>query len=343
MQEINRPLVSIVVPVYNVEKYIDACLTSIVNQTYKNFEVILIDDASPDKSSMRCDFWTKKDKRIRAVHKQKNEGLFQARITGFNIMRGDYFVTIDSDDCVDSDFIEKLLDRALSSNSDIVIAESFRRLHSDGEIEEFRFPQLYTHKNVLNGLVKNIARHKDKFGWNVWGKMYKTTLYSDAKAYLSSVNEHISAGEDILFSIVFAYYSHKASYLRGYAGYGYRENNQSIMLNVHHESITDKIDSVTTAMFSVQQFLELNGLSTYIHKEIGIFKKYLISDSIWAIKNQYINTNEELRQEIGKNQRYIIELEQQITDLKGSRAYKLGRVITLPYVKMRNLLNYFLR
>ena len=339
----DKPLISVIVPVYNVEKYLDECLGSIVNQTYKNLEIILIDDASPDKSGKKCDAWAKKDKRIKVIHKQKNEGLFQARITGLNTVKGSYFVTIDSDDCVDLDFIEKLLDRAVSSSADIVISESFKRLHTNGELEEIGFPHLYNQKDVLSGLVKNIVQSQDKFGWNVWGKMYKTKLYSDAKAYLSSVNEHISAGEDILFSIVFAHYAHKAVYLHNYAGYSYRENNQSIMLNIQHKSFVDKIDSVTTVMHSVQRFLELIGLSGGEYKKIEVFKKYLISDSIWAIKNQYITMNEELRHEIGENQRYITELQQQISDLENSRAYRIGQVIRIPYTKMRKLLNYFLR
>lgn len=338
----DKPLISVIVPVYNVEKYIDECLESIVNQTYKNLEIILIDDASPDKSGKKCEQWAKKDKRVQVVHKQKNEGLFQARITGLNIVKGDHFVTVDSDDRIDSDFIEKLLDRALSSNSDIVISESFKRLYSNGGTEEFKFPHLYTQKDVLNGLVENIVQSQDKFGWNVWGKMYKTRLYNDAKAYLSSVKEHISAGEDILFSIVFAHYARKAVYLRDYAGYNYRENDQSIMLNVRHESFIDKIDSVTTVMHFVQRFLEQTGLSGK-YKEIEVFKKYLISDSIWAIKNQYITMNKELQQELERNRGYIIELQQQISGLKNSKAYRTGQVIRAPYTKMRNLLNYFLR
>lgn len=100
-------LISIVIPVYNVEKYIDKCLETIVKQTYQHLEIILVDDGSTDLSGEKCDLWKKKDSRIIVIHKE-NGGLSSARNAGINIATGDYISFIDSDDFIDLTMIEKL-------------------------------------------------------------------------------------------------------------------------------------------------------------------------------------------------------------------------------------------
>ena len=104
-------LVSVVVPIYNVEKYLDRCINSIVNQTYKDLEIILVDDGSPDRCPEMCDLWGKKDKRIKVIHKD-NAGLGMARNTGIENARGEYICFFDSDDYVDLQTIEVTLEKA---------------------------------------------------------------------------------------------------------------------------------------------------------------------------------------------------------------------------------------
>lgn len=100
-------LVSIVVPIYNVEKYIDRCLETIVKQTYQNLEIILVDDGSTDLSGEKCDLWKKKDNRIIVIHKE-NGGLSSARNAGINIANGKYISFVDSDDFLELTMIEEL-------------------------------------------------------------------------------------------------------------------------------------------------------------------------------------------------------------------------------------------
>ena len=100
-------LISVVVPIYNVENYIKKCVDSILSQTYKNLEIILVDDGSPDRCGEICDKWTKKDNRIKVIHKE-NGGLSDARNSGIEIAKGDYLSFIDSDDYVNKDFIKIL-------------------------------------------------------------------------------------------------------------------------------------------------------------------------------------------------------------------------------------------
>ena len=116
-----KDLISVIIPVYNVEKYLKKCLDSVINQTYKNLEIILVDDGSSDKSGLICDEYTKLDKRIKVVHK-KNEGLSSARNTGLDIAKGKYISFIDSDDFVSIYMYEIMYKEIIKNNRDIVIA-----------------------------------------------------------------------------------------------------------------------------------------------------------------------------------------------------------------------------
>ena len=101
-------LVSVIVPIYNVEKYLEKCIESIVNQTYKNLEIILVDDGSQDNCPAMCDEWTQKDSRIKVIHK-KNGGLSSARNAGLEVSNGEYISFVDSDDWLDENTFEELL------------------------------------------------------------------------------------------------------------------------------------------------------------------------------------------------------------------------------------------
>ena len=103
----DNPLISVIVPVYKVEKYLDKCLESIVNQTYTNLEIILVDDGSPDNCPAMCDVWAEKDSRIKVIHKE-NDGLANARNSGIEICTGEYVMFTDSDDWIDADMVEYL-------------------------------------------------------------------------------------------------------------------------------------------------------------------------------------------------------------------------------------------
>ena len=104
----NLELISVIIPVYNVEKYIRECLDSIVNQTYKNLQIILVDDGSTDNSGKICDEFAKKDSRITVVH-QENQGAGAAKNTGLELIEGEYFSIIDSDDYIDLSMYEKMV------------------------------------------------------------------------------------------------------------------------------------------------------------------------------------------------------------------------------------------
>lgn len=113
-------LISVIVPVYKVEKYLDRCVESIAVQSYRNLEIILVDDGSPDKCGSMCDSWTAKDQRIRVIHKQ-NGGLSDARNTGIQASKGEYIAFVDSDDDIAPEMIERLYEAAQSSNTKMAL------------------------------------------------------------------------------------------------------------------------------------------------------------------------------------------------------------------------------
>ncbi len=125
-------LISVIVPIYNGEKYLEECLESIINQTYKNLQIILIDDGSKDKSGKICDEYAKKDNRIEVIHKE-NAGVSVARNTGLDNARGEWITFIDADDSVEKDFCKKLMQK--ETNDVDCIMCGYNRLINDKKIE----------------------------------------------------------------------------------------------------------------------------------------------------------------------------------------------------------------
>ena len=155
------PKVSIIVPVYNVEKYIYRCVDSILAQTFTDFECILVDDCSPDNCPKICDEYAERDTRIKVIHKPQNESLPRARKTGFENSRGDYIQFVDSDDWIEPDMTEKLYTAAAASNADIVACDYYIN-----EDQNYRYviQNIDTENHFNNlGFVNSAA---------VWNKFY---------------------------------------------------------------------------------------------------------------------------------------------------------------------------
>ena len=133
----NNPLVSVIVPVYNTESFLRKCLDSIINQTYTNFEAVLVDDGSTDRSGAICDEYALKDDRLKVIH-QENQGVTMARIVGFDNCRGELIAFIDSDDYVSSDYLEQLSKPILNDGADIVCCDFYRvKEHTMASLEKF--------------------------------------------------------------------------------------------------------------------------------------------------------------------------------------------------------------
>lgn len=181
---------SVIVPVYNVEKHLKRCIDSIIKQTYKDFELILVDDGSTDNSPKICDEFCKQDKRIKVIHKE-NGGVSSARNAGLDIAEGDYISFIDSDDYIEVDMFKKLIQRIIENSADIaqcnfkVVCENEKGLKNK-VYKEVKVADRYS---ALNESVDV------PFSNVVWNKIYKKEILSGIK-----FNENIKRFEDVDFT-----------------------------------------------------------------------------------------------------------------------------------------------
>lgn len=166
----DNKLVTVIVPVYNVECYLDKCISSIVHQSYKNLEIIMIDDGSTDASSEICDKWAVKDKRIHVIHKQ-NGGLSDARNAGLAVATGEYISFVDSDDWIKPQFIETLMALLESDKADIAEC-GVRYVDERGHILRERcYPEKKAAKSKIEAL-KTLVKENGIYQ-TVWNKLYK--------------------------------------------------------------------------------------------------------------------------------------------------------------------------
>lgn len=178
-------LISVIVPIYNVEDYLDRCVDSIINQTYKNLEIILVDDGSPDNCPQMCDDYAKKDSRIKVVHKE-NGGLSDARNAGMKVATGEYVSFIDSDDYISLDFYEILLQTMIDNDSDIVEC-GVVKFYENGKFDEYSDDQMIKNFNTVDGLEGLI--NENSFHQYVWNKLYKSSVALDIPYAVGKLNE----------------------------------------------------------------------------------------------------------------------------------------------------------
>ncbi|MBU3179825.1 glycosyltransferase [Clostridium psychrophilum] len=173
-----NPLISIIVPIYKVEAYIKNCLDSILSQTYKNLEVILVDDGSPDNCGNVCEEYSRKDKRVKVIHK-KNGGLSSARNAGLDIAIGEYIGFIDSDDWIENDMYESLYNALIKYNADISVCGRYivqgSRITTISDSEK---ALIFTRREALSELVLDEYSGMKNFAWD---KLYKKELFEDIR------------------------------------------------------------------------------------------------------------------------------------------------------------------
>lgn len=165
-----KDLITVIVPVYNVERYLDRCITSISNQDYRNLEIILVDDGSPDSSSSMCEAWANRDDRIVVIHKQ-NGGLSSARNTGINQAHGQWIAFIDSDDWVEPTYISTLYKLAISTNADLAMCSYY-----DGTDAKHPIAKL---ANSVQSGIQLFSENAYTADWHyrvAWNKLYAHTL-----------------------------------------------------------------------------------------------------------------------------------------------------------------------
>lgn len=274
-------MISIIIPVYKVEKYLEKCLNSVINQTYKNLEIICINDGSPDNSLKILEKYKKIDKRIKIIN-QENKGLAGARNTGINNANGELIFFLDSDDWLPLDAIEKLYFKKKETTADIVIGG---RNTVTLKKEYLFLPNSY--KNFLNFEEYIMKSFKDEsFRPAAWGKLYETKIIKKYNIYFPEGLLY----EDLLFLMKYLYYSDRIVILRENV-YNYRYDRKDSIVNT--VSFKD-MDCLETAKRLEKFFIEkkenqlLNEkyykfyiLNWIIYATIGKFDKYKIEYKVY--------------------------------------------------------------
>ncbi len=194
------PLVSIIVPVYNTERQLAKCLNSLINQTLKDIEIILVDDGSPDNSPAICDEYAKNDSRIKVIHKE-NGGLSSARNAALDIAKGKYIGFVDSDDFVDIKMFEKMYNSANKDNSDICICSHYN-IYKDNVVSN-KLPfnsSVLSKEEIVSNLICPLIGNSDinlpkTLEGFVWRQIFKKELIENT--YFKSEKTYFA--EDVIF------------------------------------------------------------------------------------------------------------------------------------------------
>lgn len=224
-----NPLVSVIVPVYNVEKYVHECVGSIVAQTYSNLEIILVDDGSPDSCPQICDSLAESDARIKVIHK-KNGGLGFARNSGLDIATGEYVVFVDSDDYLADVAIETLVRHACCYGCQYVKA-AFKKINDNGivlyekEQESRSFDLTEIEYNLRSRMLGSSPSESDSIEMSVWATLYDRQLIERNNLRFDSERNIVS--EDLPFNLSYLSYCRSAALIKDKI-YCYRYNPDSL-------------------------------------------------------------------------------------------------------------------
>lgn len=307
--------VSVIIPVYKVEKYLKRCIESVVNQSYKNIEIILVNDGSPDKCGEICDAYAKIDSRIKVIHKE-NGGLSSARNAGLDIASGEYIMFVDSDDWIEEDSLEKL-DKYMDMSYDII---NFK----------FRFAKGKTKNIELNDKLKDsyecdLLSYIDKLflgelDFFIWNKLYKKNLFDKVRFPEGRNYEDLA-------TIYKLYFKAKNIIVTDYTLYYYwLGNSNSITSNSTIKNMTDYLLSAKEIYEVNKNYLQINkrdfsSVDTW-------YKMMIIQLLINYTKSTY--KDDDLKREI-------------LSELRSSKAkisavYKQGKIIKYALYKSRLLI-----
>lgn len=256
----HKIIISIIVPVYNVEMYLEKCIESILGQTFENFELILVDDGSSDNSAIICDEYSKKDKRIKVIHKE-NGGLSSARNIGLDLAKGEYIGFVDSDDFISPNMFNELYNMIIKNNYDLAICNFlpvkqgelvFNTYIESNSVEEFEgseiLNQLYGPQNVQFVVA--------------WNKLYKKELFNELRYEVGKLCEDEYIIHRILYKCKKVIYSSEIMYY-----YTQREN--SIMSTVSAKRIIDVSEALEDRINFFKEMkcfsLYQKAVNTYVH------------------------------------------------------------------------------
>jgi glycosyltransferase involved in cell wall biosynthesis len=313
----DKPKISIIVPVYNVEKYLSFCVDSLLRQTYTDFEILLIDDGSKDNSGKLCDDLKLKDNRITVYHKP-NGGLSDARNFGIEHSNGDFYLFIDSDDALHPDFCKVLMELQKKYNADIT-ACSMRRFYDYSKISEFdkaicsSTEKVVYDKDILIQYFNPEGRRFIAHGLCM--KLYKKELFKKNRFAVGRLHEDLFITHQLL-SLSHCFVFTDLPYY-----YYYQQNTNSICKNYQPKNFTDEIDAISLMMASYK-----NNPDIIPHLELFIADHYMYLITRFY---GYLNKHKELEPKKNALQKWLKQYLKTEPDL--SFKYKLKKYIKLTF------------
>ena len=249
-----KPIISVIVPIYNAEVYLKRCLDSLLMQEFKDFEVLLINDGSTDSSGSICNYYVSMDPRFRLFYKE-NGGVSSARNVGIENMIGQYSIHVDSDDYVSPNYLSKMYEEALVSKADLV--------YSDYYISKGGNLSVVSHKSIgVNRLINNILT--GEFHGSLWNKLLKNNIIYN---YRIKFYEGVTIWEDLAFIVNYLIYAEKVSSVNTPLYYYYLHNNN------------------ITSVYGSSKYLAYVKHKIFLANELDVMlKSYVNPKSIIALK-----------------------------------------------------------
>src|SRR5699024_5270696 len=277
--------ISVVVPIYNVDRWLPRCLTSIIGQSFTEFELLLVNDGSTDDSLEICQSFSKKDERIKIINKE-NGGLSDARNAGIDIAQGRYRVFVDSDDYLERNYLFNLYHNIIKTNADIAMCE-YKEVTEKGKLIKKVYLNETSSAQVVSGrqIIKNIYRDKGTINIVAWNKIYKTSLFTDLRYPVGKFFE------DEYMIIPIMYKTKKVCLVRNIL-YNYVQRSGSIMLSP----------------LTIKKVKDINHFKLW---RINFFKKNKDKELYYAAIDDYKNLILMLRQSKFADKEYFTYLQHQ--------------------------------
>lgn len=291
-----QPKVSVIIPCYKVEKYLDRCVESVINQTLKDLEIILVDDESPDHVPEICDEWALKDARIKVIHK-KNGGLGMACNSGIEVATGKYVAFLDSDDWIDANMYQTMYDTAEKHQAQMVFT-GLRRVDTNGNVigylthkEKF---QIYEGKNEIDGLACDLVASEVSLAAERTLQMSaKVVLYSKStidENHLRFVSEREVMSEDMHFNLNMLSHSQCVCVVPRFF-YNYRCTTGSITQKVD----LDQFERIKSLYFFTLKECQILGIEENIYQRIQRFFIGYVRNYIRVICRSKSSISEQIR------------------------------------------------
>lgn len=266
-----QDLISLIVPVYNVEKYLHKCLESIVSQTYKNFEVLLINDGSTDNSGEICDEYCKRDNRFKVIHK-KNEGVSIARNIGIEKCSGNWISFIDGDDFVDSEYLLNLYSAAIRNNADVVTSDFKGYIEGSAPSPSYYNRKGRVASDSLSGQEALSLMLNMRENCSVWSKIFKRASIGNLRFPIGRINE------DGLF-LFYLYFKTKHVVAIESAHYYYRINPNGLA-----RTVNNRLFDLIINMREMETYLKEHNVSVRCKKALKIWEINYCTNLVFMFK-----------------------------------------------------------